>query len=55
MPAPNHYYPKEKITENLRFSKITFGKGNKIDFSKGADPDIPGPGYYRPYSVFDKF
>lgn len=39
--------------ENLRFTKITFGKGIKYDFTKPNNSN-PGPGTYVLFSPFDK-
>ena len=45
-PAANYYVPKHNLIENGRFNKISFGKGDKIDFAKLKDPTVPGPGLY---------
>jgi hypothetical protein len=42
------------LVENKRFNRITFGKGNKYDFTKCINKH-PGPGTYVLPSPFDKF
>ena len=43
MPAPNHYVLNESSTKVQKFSNISFGKGQKMDFAK-HDRDIPPVG-----------
>lgn len=53
-PPCNMYSLKEKLVSNERFSKITLGKGNKIDLAKPLNHN-PGPGNYQIPSFTDKF
>ncbi len=53
-PPCNTYSPLNTLVENKRFNRITFGKGNKYDFTKCINKH-PGPGTYVLPSPFDKF
>ena len=53
-PKCTHYTPKNGITESSRFKKITFGFGDKYDFTKVGNAN-PGPGSYTPPSFVDKY
>ena len=55
VPDCNTYHPVYRFEENLRFTQITFGKGNKYDFTKANRNGNPGPGTYILPSPFDKF
>ncbi|KAL4499903.1 hypothetical protein ABPG72_015252 [Tetrahymena utriculariae] len=54
-PACNHYNPNPVLELNARYTKLTFGKGNKYDFTKQNRNINPGPGTYKLPSPFDKF
>ncbi|CAD8192708.1 unnamed protein product [Paramecium pentaurelia] len=52
VPAPNSYEVNNKLIEQSRFNKISFGYGQKIDFTKNNQ--TPGPGAYDQKSVFKR-
>ncbi len=53
-PPPNTYHPHHRMTEQSKFTAITFGFGNRVNVT-GKVIDTPGPGTYKISSVFDRF
>ena len=53
-PKCTNYTPINSLTENARYKKITFGFGEKYDFTKSNNAN-PGPGTYSPPSFVDKY
>jgi hypothetical protein len=61
--SPQKYFPSTRSTENLRYSRIGFGYGDRnaieckylfITNNILAKYNFPGPGSYNLPSVFDK-
>ncbi|CAD8104960.1 unnamed protein product [Paramecium sonneborni] len=52
VPAPNSYEINNKLIEQSRFNNISFGYGQKLDFTKNNQ--TPGPGAYDHQSVFKR-
>jgi len=52
--SPQTYLPSTKLTENLRYTHINFGKGTRSANENTSVKSFPGPGTYNLPSVFDK-
>jgi len=52
--SPQTYLPSTKLTENLRYTSASFGKGIRTPNENVCVKSYPGPGTYNLPSVFDK-
>jgi hypothetical protein len=52
--SPQKYLPSTKIQQNLRYTNIGFGKGNRVASDNTSVKQFPGPGTYDLPSIFKK-
>lgn len=52
--SPQKYFPSTKIIENMRFTSIGFGKGERTPTVNPSVKKNPGPGTYNLPTIFTK-